>query len=53
MAATNAYMTVNSYQDLYPFLLYWSLIIGGITHSNQCVHLKLFQLLEDINRERT
>lgn len=39
---------VNSYQDLYPLLLYWSLIVGGITNSHQRVHLKLFQLLAGI-----
>lgn len=46
-------LCVNSYQDLYPLLLYRGLIIGGITNSHQCVHLKLFQFLADINRERT
>lgn len=39
-------MCVNTYHNLYPFLLYWSLIIGCITHSHQCVHVKPLQLLE-------
>lgn len=39
-----------TYQDLDPLLLYGSLIVGGFTHSNQCVHLKFFQLLSDVKR---
>lgn len=45
-------MCVNTYHNLYSLLLYWSLIIGGITNSHQCVHMKFLQLLADIKRER-
>lgn len=38
---------VNSYQDLNPLLLHWSLIISGIAHSHQCVHVTRFQVLGD------
>lgn len=42
---------VNTHHNLYPFLLYWSLIIGSITHSHQCVHVKPLQLLAGIKTE--
>lgn len=45
-------MCVNTYHNLYSLLLYWSLIIGGITNSHQCVHMKFLQLLADIKREK-
>lgn len=47
----DVHLCVNSYHDLDPLLLYWSLVIGGITNSHQCVHMKLLQLLADIKRE--
>lgn len=34
--------------DLNPLLLHWSFIIGGLTHSHQCVHMKLLQLLGEL-----